>query len=101
MSQEQIKIGYVYILSNKKNTVLYVGVTSNIIKRVYDHKQKNVEGFTKKHNLDKLVYFETYNDIRDAIAREKKLKKWDLDSKIELVTKDNSTLKDIYPNTVL
>ena len=97
MSEEQKnKIGYTYILSNKSNSIVYVGVTANIVKRVYEHKQKIIEGFTKKHNLDKLVYFETYNDIRDAIAREKQLKKWDMDLKLELVKKDNPVFDDLH-----
>jgi putative endonuclease len=97
MSQEQKnKIGYTYILSNKSNSVVYVGVTANIVKRVYEHKQKLVEGFTKKHNLDKLVYFETYDDIRLAIAREKQLKKLDMDSKFNLVKKENPKIDDLH-----
>ncbi|MFT4694717.1 MAG: putative endonuclease [Francisella sp.] len=97
MSQEQKnKIGYTYILSNKSNSVVYVGVTANIVKRVYEHKQKLIEGFTKKHNLDKLVYFETYDDIRLAIAREKQLKKLDMDSKFNLVKKENPKIDDLH-----
>ena len=65
---------YVYILTNKINTFFYIGVTSNLIKRVYEHKQKFVEGFTEMYNVDKLVYFECTNDIESAIKREKKLK---------------------------
>ncbi len=67
---------YVYILTNKVNTVFYIGVTSNLIKRIYEHKQKFVEGFTKHYNVDKLVYFEVSNDIESAIKREKQLKNW-------------------------
>ena len=97
MSQEQKnKIGYTYILSNKSNSVVYVGVTANIVKRVYEHKLKLIEGFTKKHNLDKLVYFETYDDIRLAIAREKQLKKLDMDSKFNLVKKENPKIDDLH-----
>lgn len=95
MSQEQNKIGYIYILSNKKNNIVYVGVTANIVKRVHEHKQKLVEGFTKKHKLDKLVYFESYDDIRLAIAREKVLKKLDMDSKLNLVKKENPKFEDL------
>ena len=97
MSQEQKnKIGYTYILSNKSNSVVYVGVTANIVKRVYEHKQKLVEGFTKKHNLDKLVYFETYDDIRLAITREKILKKLDMSLKLDLVKKENPSFDDLH-----
>ncbi|QLE80005.1 GIY-YIG nuclease family protein [Francisella sp. Scap27] len=95
MSQEQNKIGYIYILSNKKNNIVYVGVTANIVKRVHEHKQKLVEGFTKKHKLDKLVYFENYDDIRLAIAREKVLKKLDMDSKLNLVKKENPKFEEL------
>ena len=97
MSQEQKnKIGYTYILSNKSNSIVYIGVTANIVKRVYEHKQKLVEGFAKKHNLDKLVYFETYDDIRLAIAREKQLKKLDMDAKLNLVKKENPSFDDLH-----
>ncbi len=91
-----MKIGYTYILSNNKNTVVYVGVTANIVKRVYEHKQKLVEGFSKKHKLSKLVYFESFDDIRDAIAREKVIKKWDLDKKLDLIRKENESFSDLY-----
>ena len=65
---------YVYILSNKYNRVLYIGITSDLIKRIYEHKEKLVEGFTKKYNVDKLVYYEVFEDVELAIAREKYLK---------------------------
>ncbi len=67
---------YVYILSNKYDGTLYIGVTSDIIKRVWQHKQKIIKGFTTKYNLDKLVYFEQFNDINLAISREKRLKEY-------------------------
>ena len=66
---------YVYILFSKKNGTLYVGVTTDLVKRVYEHKNKFVEGFTKRYNVDKLGYYEIYEDIEKAIEREKKLKK--------------------------
>lgn len=69
-----IKQGYVYILTNFTNTVLYIGVTSNLAARVYQHKNKLIKGFTSKYNVTKLVYCETFEDIRDAILREKQLK---------------------------
>jgi putative endonuclease len=62
---------YIYIMTNKLNSVLYTGVTSDLEKRVYEHKSKLIEGFTKKYNVDKLVYYEVYDDINDAITREK------------------------------
>ena len=68
------KKGYVYILTNKHNTTLYVGVTSNLPKRIYEHKNKIIKGFTSKYNLNKLVYYEHYESIYEAIVREKQLK---------------------------
>jgi len=67
---------YIYILANKRNGTLYIGVTSDLIKRVWEHKNKVIEGFTKKYSIDKLVYFEQYNDPVNAIKREKRLKKY-------------------------
>ena len=67
---------YVYIMANKKNGTIYVGVTSDIVKRVWEHKNKIVKGFTSKYGLDKLVYYEMYDDIVTAIEREKELKRW-------------------------
>lgn len=69
-----MKNGYVYMLTNKNSSVLYVGVTSDIVRRIYEHKSKFVDGFTRKYNLNKLVYFEIYENIEDAIIREKQLK---------------------------
>ncbi len=67
---------YVYILASKKNGVLYIGVTNNLIKRIYDHKNEMTDGFTKKYYVRKLVHYEQTNDINSAIQREKQLKKW-------------------------
>ena len=91
---------YVYILTNKINTVFYIGVTSNLVKRVYEHKQKFVEGFTKTYNVDKLVYFECTNDIESAIKREKQLKNWHRDWKINLIKEKNLYFKDLYDDIV-
>jgi len=79
------KKGYIYILTNKNNTTLYVGVTSNLPKRIYEHKNKVVKGFTKKYNLTKIVYYEVYDDIYNAIVREKQLKGGSRKKKIELI----------------
>ncbi len=87
---------YVYILASKKNGTLYTGVTDNLIKRVWQHKNKLVDGFTKKYNIDKLVYFEITDDIRSAILREKRIKKWNRQWKIELIKKNNPEWKDLY-----
>lgn len=87
---------YVYILASKKNGTLYTGVTDDLIERVDQHKKKLVEGFTKKYKVDKLVYYETTNDIRGAILREKRIKKWKRKWKIELIEKQNPEWKDLY-----
>ena len=85
----------VYILTNKINTVLYVGVTSNLPKRVCEHKNKLADGFTKKYNIEKLVYFEQTEDVNSALAREKQLKNWKREWKIELIKKANPERKDL------
>ena len=86
---------YVYILTNKSNNVLYIGVTNDLIRRILEHKNKLVEGFTKKYNLRKLVYYETTNDIESAINREKQLKNWHRDWKINLIDQFNPDWKDL------
>ncbi len=87
---------YIYIMSNKTNGTIYIGVTSDIIKRVYEHKNKLVDGFTKQYNLHDLVYYEVYDDINEAIKREKQLKSWKRQWKIDLIQKDNVDWKDLY-----
>ncbi|TSC93707.1 MAG: putative endonuclease [Candidatus Berkelbacteria bacterium Licking1014_85] len=89
---------FVYILASKKNGTLYIGVTNNLIKRVYEHKNNLIEGFTKKYQVHKLVYFEQTNDVKEAIEREKRLKKWNRRWKIELIEKMNLEWKDLYDN---
>lgn len=83
-------------MSNKKDGVLYIGVTSDIVKRVYEHKNGFVDGFTKHYNLKNLVYYEVYEEIEEAIKREKQLKNWHRDWKIELVNKQNPNWEDLY-----
>ena len=90
------KIGYTYIITNKKYGTLYIGVTSNLVKRIYEHKQKIVSGFSKQYNLNKLIYFETHNSIEDAIKREKQLKNWQRQWKIDLIEKENPNWNDLY-----
>jgi len=87
---------YVYILTNKNNKVLYTGVTNNLSRRVYEHKNKLIPGFTVKYNVDKLVYYEVYENIEDAIQREKNIKKWYRKWKLELINKLNSNWEDLY-----
>lgn len=88
--------GYVYILFSMRNGTLYVGVTSDLIKRVYQHKQKEADGFTKKYNVDKLGYYEIYDDITGAIEREKKLKNTSRKKKLELIEINNPNWNDLY-----
>ena len=87
---------FVYILTNKLNNVLYVGVTNNIIKRIYEHKNKLADGFTSKYNVDKLVYYESSVDVRSAIKREKQLKNWHREWKDNLITSFNNEWDDLY-----
>ena len=86
----------VYIITNKHNTVLYTGVTNNLPKRIYQHRNKLVDGFTKKYNVDKLVYYEIYNDVKSAIAREKQIKSGSRENKIELVNSFNKAWRDLF-----
>ena len=85
---------YVYIMTNKSRT-LYVGMTNNIKKRVYEHKKKLIEGFTKKYNINQLLYFETFGDSNSAIDREKTIKGWLRNKKIELLNQTNPHWKDL------
>lgn len=87
---------YVYILFNKRNGTLYVGVTSDLIKRVYQHKSKVVAGFSKKYSVDKLGYYEIFDDIEDAIEREKQLKAGNRKKKLSLIESINPNWTDLY-----
>ena len=87
---------YVYILTNKRNTVLYTGVTNDLKRRVYEHKTKLVEGFTKRYNIGKLVYYEFSSDIEGAISREKQIKGGSRAKKIALVDSMNAEWRDLY-----
>ncbi len=88
--------GYVYILFNKQNGTLYVGVTSDLVKRIFQHKNKFADGFTKKYNIDKLGYYEIYDNIETAIEREKKLKGASRKKKLELIETNNPNWLDLY-----
>ncbi|MCX5712268.1 MAG: GIY-YIG nuclease family protein [Candidatus Omnitrophica bacterium] len=90
------KQGYVYLLANKSNTVVYTGVTSDLQKRIFEHKQKAIEGFTKKYNVNKLVYYEVFDDMENAILREKQIKGGSRKKKLELVLKINPEYNDLY-----
>lgn len=87
---------YVYILTNKVNTTLYIGVTNNLIRRIYEHKHKLIPGFSSRYHLVKLVYYEIYEQIENAISREKQLKNGNRTRKINLINSFNPGWKDIY-----
>lgn len=88
--------GYAYLMTNKFNTVIYTGVTSDLVKRVYEHRQGLVDGFTKKYNVKKLVYYEVFEDMESAIMREKQIKAGSRKKKIELIKAANPEYKDLY-----
>jgi len=90
-----MKSYYVYIITNKINTVLYIGVTNNLVRRIFEHKNKLIVGFSSNYNLNKLVYFQEFSSINDAIAAEKKMKGWVRKKKNELIDTFNPTWKDI------
>jgi len=89
------KTYYIYIMTNKSNNVLYTGVTSDLKKRIYKHKLKLLEGFTRKYNVDKLVYYEIYEDIHGAITREKQIKGGSRKKKIDLIESANPNWEDL------
>jgi putative endonuclease len=88
---------YVYLLASKKHGTLYLGVTNDIVRRGHEHRTKAVDGFTSRYGIDKLVWFEIYDDAATAIAREKELKKWRRDWKIRLIEDQNPGWVDLYP----
>ena len=87
---------YVYILTNKNRTVLYTGVTNDLTRRVWEHKDKMRDGFTKWYNVDRLVYYEAFDDVREAIAREKQIKGGSRQKKIDLINGMNKDWRDLY-----
>jgi putative endonuclease len=87
---------YVYIMTNKHNAVLYTGITSDLKRRVYEHREKLTEGFTKKYNLTKLVYYEVFQDSYNAIQREKQIKAGSRQKKVNLINDMNSAWKELY-----
>lgn len=89
---------YIYILASQKNGTLYIGVTNDLERRVLEHKQKINEGFTSKYDVNRLVYFESFQYINDAILREKRLKKWNRQWKINLIEEENKDWKDLSKN---
>jgi putative endonuclease len=93
-------LAYVYIPANGRNGTLYIGVTSDLVKRVYEHKNKLVEGFTSRFSIDKLVWFQQGDSIESAIAREKQRKAWKRAWKIDLIEKSNPYFNDLYASIV-
>ena len=92
-----MKTYYVYILASKKNGTLYVGITNDLLRRVEEHRQHLIPGFTAKYDVTRLVYYEEGNDVHAIIAREKQLKHWNREWKIELIEQSNPTWRDLYP----
>jgi putative endonuclease len=88
--------GYVYILSNRPNGTLYVGVTSDLVRRIAQHREGNIKGFTKRYGLKRLVYFEVFDNIRDAIQRESNMKHWSRTWKVRLILACNPTWADLF-----
>lgn len=89
-----------YILASRKNGTLYIGVTKDLIKRVFEHKEKVIKGFTSKYGVDKLVYYEHFTDINAAISREKNIKKWKRNWKLRIIIENNPEWKDLYNELV-
>ena len=89
------KTYYVYILTNDRDMLFYIGVTNNLRRRVYEHKNRLVDGFTSRYSIHKLVYYEMCHDVEDAIRREKQLKNWRREKKIELIERLNPYWKDL------
>ncbi len=91
---------YVYILASKRNGTLYIGMTNNLARRVWEHREGSVEGFTKKYNINRLVYSETYDRPQDAIQREKRLKKWNRAWEIPIIESVNPDWEDQYETLI-
>ena len=87
---------YVYMMTNERNTVIYVGVTNDLVRRVSEHKEKLVDGFTKKYNCRRLVYYEVFEDVKNAISREKQIKGGSRDKKLFLINSMNGEWRDLY-----
>jgi putative endonuclease len=96
-----MKTYYIYILASKRNGTLYIGMTNDLTRRISEHKSGSVEGFTKKYSIDKLVYYESTTDVNSAILREKQLKKWKRQWKIDLIEKSNPEWRDLSEDFTL
>ena len=95
-NQNMKKGGYVYITASKQNGTIYIGVTINLVRRIYEHRTHKLEGFTKKYNVTKLVWYEKHDTIESAILREKQMKKWKRDWKLKLIESLNPEWNDLY-----
>jgi putative endonuclease len=91
---------YVYLMASGKHGTLYLGVTSNLIRRIYEHKTRAVPGFTSRYDIDRLVWYECYDDPENAITREKEIKKWRREWKVNLIERDNPDWEDLYSQIV-
>jgi putative endonuclease len=91
---------YVYLLASGKHGTPYIGVTNDLVRRVYEHKNKTIGGFTARYDITRLVWYETYDDPTNAITREKELKKWRRDWKIRLIEESNPDWSDLYPSII-
>ena len=91
---------YVYLLASRRHGTLYLGMTNDLVRRVHEHKSKSVPGFTRRYGVDRLVWFEIYDDPATAISREKELKKWRRDWKIRLIEEQNPDWRDLYETIV-
>lgn len=91
---------YIYVMSNPKRNVIYTGITSNLVRRVWGHKENTIEGFTGKYNVCDLIYYEIFDDPNLAIKKEKRIKSWSRRRKDNLIKTKNPTLKDLYPEII-
>ncbi|MFN4283954.1 MAG: GIY-YIG nuclease family protein [Alphaproteobacteria bacterium] len=92
--------GWVYILASERNGTLYIGVTSDLVRRIYEHRENAADGFTKKYGVKRLVHYEQFDDIQTAIQREKTLKGWSRVWKLDLIEKANPKWDDLYPTII-
>ena len=95
------RVYYVYILASRIGGTLYIGVTSDLVRRVYEHREKLAKGFTEKYGVSRLVYFEQFGDVRAAILREKQMKRWRRAWKVRLIEEKNPNWDDLYPSIAL
>jgi putative endonuclease len=95
-----MKSYYIYILASRKNGTRYIGVTNDLVRRVCEHKNDAIEGFTKNYGVHMLVHYESYKDVQDALAREKRMKKWKRQWKISLIESKNPDWKDLYSEII-